>query len=105
LTLRSAIGPPDDQARDALWQNYLGDQDQQIDVARLVTATAGYTPADIAHVARAVAQATFERTVDSGARCHPTTDDYLRTLGNTRQTVTNQQSNEFAADIEEFART
>jgi transitional endoplasmic reticulum ATPase len=96
------IGPPDSEARDALWQNYVGEH--PIDTAPLVTAT-GYTPADIAHVARAVAQATFERTIDTGARCLPQTDDYLRTLQATRPTVTIEQSTDFASDIEEFARS
>ena len=99
------IGPPDDQARDALWQNYIGEQEQPISITPLVTATSGYTPADIAHVARAVAQATFERTIDTGSRSYPSTDDYLRTLKATRPTVTPSQTQEFEADIEEFART
>ncbi len=97
------IGPPDDQARDALWRRYIADQG--IDVAALVSATRGYTPADITHVARAVAQATFERSVDSGARCHARTDDYLRTVQITRPTLTPEQVSEFDTEITDYARS
>jgi transitional endoplasmic reticulum ATPase len=99
------IGPPDQEARAALWQNYIGAGAAGIDVDALIDATAGYTPADIAHVARAVAQATFERTLDSGTRTYPRTEDYLRVLDTTRPTVSAQQAADFAADIEQYART
>jgi GNAT superfamily N-acetyltransferase len=97
------IGPPDDDAREALWRRYLDQTD--IDVTALVAATAGYTPADVAHVARAVAQSTFERSIDSGHRCHATTDDYVQTIETTRRTVTPQQAEAFQADIQAYART
>lgn len=97
------IGPPDDEARDALWRRYI-DQ-SEIDVATLVSATAGYTPADVTHVARAVAQSTFERSIDSGTRCYATTQDYLRAVEVTRPTVTPDQTSDFEADIEAYART
>lgn len=96
------IGPPDNQARDALWRKYL--DSNSIDVHALVAETEGYTPADIGHVARAVAQSTFERTVDSGSRCFASTEDYIQTLQKTRRTVTPEQAEEFRADIDAFAR-
>jgi GNAT superfamily N-acetyltransferase len=96
------IGPPDDEARASLWRRFV--DDQEIDVASLVAETHGYTPADIAHVAHAVAQSTFERSVDSGKRCYATTSDYLQTLATTRPTVTVLQESEFAADIDAYAR-
>jgi transitional endoplasmic reticulum ATPase len=98
------IGPPDREARDALWQNYLGDASSDVDIAALVASTSGYTPADIAHVARAVAQATFEQTIDTGTRSVPATESYLRTLENTRPIVTTQQASAFEADIQKCAR-
>ena len=97
------IGPPDDQARDALWRRYIADPG--IDVAALVSATRGYTPADVTHVARAVAQATFERSVDGGVRCHASTDDYLRTVEATRPTLTPEQVSEFDTEITHYARS
>ena len=97
------IGPPDDQARDALWRRYVADPG--IDVAALVSATRGYTPADVTHVARAVAQATFERSVDGGVRCHASTADYLRTVEATRPTLTPEQVSEFDTEIAQYARS
>ena len=89
--------------RDALWRRYIADPG--IDVAALVSATRGYTPADVTHVARAVAQATFERSVDGGVRCHASTDDYLRTVEATRPTLTPEQVSEFDTEITHYARS
>ncbi|MET4428454.1 bifunctional GNAT family N-acetyltransferase/ATP-binding protein [Mycolicibacterium sp. 624] len=97
------IGPPDDQALDGLWRRYIADAD--IDIAALVSATGGYTPADVAHAARAVAQATFERSVDTGVRCQATTADYLHTVTMTRPTLTIEQVCDFDTEISAFART
>ncbi len=96
------IGPPDEQARDALWRRYIDDPD--IDVPALVSATAGYTPADVTHVARAVAQATFERSIDTGVRCRASTDDYLRTIDATRSTLSPEQVSDFETETTQFAR-
>ncbi|MBB5164490.1 ATP-binding protein [Mycobacterium sp. AZCC_0083] len=96
------IGPPDEQARDALWRRLITDSD--IDMPALIAATRGYTPADITHAARAVAQASFERTVDSGVRSHAGTQDYLRIIDATRPTLTADQVSQFDADIDTYAR-
>ena len=97
------IGPPDATARNALWGLYI--DTEGIDIAALVDATDGYTPADIAHVAQGVAQATFERTVDTGARCRASTDDYLCTIDATRPTLSAEQVRRFDEDIEGYARS
>lgn len=97
------IGPPDDAARTALWQRYV--DDPNVDIPALVAATNGYTPADVAHAAQGVAQATFERSVDTQIRCRATTEDYLRTAQTTRPTLTAQQVADFNDDIEGYARS
>ncbi|WP_343236370.1 hypothetical protein [Streptomyces sp. CS090A] len=43
-----------------------------------------------------VAQAVFERTLDTGTRAQPTTEDFLRTISRTRPTVTTEMALEFA---------
>ena len=96
------IGPPDTDARGDLWRRYV--TDPNIDIDSLVQATTHYTPADVAHVARAVAQAIFERSVDSGARCRSTTQDYLHAVRATRPTLTAAQVTEFSTDIDDYAR-
>ena len=96
------IGAPDAQARRALWQRYL--VQDGIDVDALVEATDGFTPADVEHTARTVAQRTFERTMDAGQRCHATTEDYQVAVADVRPTLTPQMVTEFAEDIEQYAR-
>ena len=96
------IGPPDDQARDALLGRLVSDTG--IDRLALIAATRGYTPADITHAARAVAQASFERTVESGVRSRVGTEDYLRIIESTRPTLTVDQVSQFDADIDSYAR-
>lgn len=98
------IGPPDDRARTALWESYLARAAAEADSRVLASASEGFTPADIAHVARTVSQAQFERTFDTGARARPTTEDYLRTIGETRPTVSAAMAMEFAQQTEKFAR-
>ena len=68
------------------------------------SASGGFTPADIAHAARTVSQAQFERTFYTGTRATPTTDDYLDTIRDTKPTVSAAMAQEFAQQTEEFAR-
>jgi AAA+ superfamily predicted ATPase/GNAT superfamily N-acetyltransferase len=102
------VGPPDGAARTALWQRFVGATERlDVDVAALVAATAGFTPADIEHAARVAAQAAFERDVvhgESDAVAGASTDDYLVAVSQIRPTVTQQMRAEFAEDIEHFAR-
>ncbi len=62
-------------------------------------------PADVAHAARMVAQATFECSVDSGVRCHASTQDYLDVIATVRPTLTPEMLQAFDEDIEHYART
>ncbi len=55
------IGPPDPSARAAMWRRHLDATGDQVDVAQLVTGTEGFTPADINHAARTMAQQLFDR--------------------------------------------
>ncbi|MFE2479147.1 hypothetical protein [Streptomyces sp. NPDC059389] len=98
------IGPPDDRARTALWESCLARASTEADSAALATASEGFTPADIAHVARTVSQVQFGRTLDTGARARSTTEDHLRTVGETRPTVSATTAQEFARQTEKFAR-
>lgn len=98
------IGPPDRTARAALWESYLARAGAEADNAALASASEGFTPADIAHVARTVSQAQFERTVDTGTRARPTTDDYLETIRATQPTVSSTMAQEFSDQSDRFAR-
>jgi transitional endoplasmic reticulum ATPase len=68
-------------------------------------ATVRLEAADIAHVARAVAQALFGRSLDTGVRAGPSTGDYLETFGRTRPMVTEEMAREFAGHTVRYGRT
>ncbi|MEP6598002.1 MAG: GNAT family N-acetyltransferase [Actinomycetota bacterium] len=97
------VGPPDLPARAALWQSYVAEDD--VDLAQLAAASDGFTPADVRHAARTVAQRTFERSVDTGERCHATTADYLASVRDLKPTLTAEMITAFREDTAAFART
>jgi len=99
------IGPPDDQARQAMWLRHLHAAGDDIPVVTLADASEGFTPADITHAARTVAQRTFECSVDSGQRCRATTADYLKAINDIRPTLTPEMVEAFTQDIDTTART
>ncbi|MGP8303977.1 ATP-binding protein [Streptomyces inhibens] len=99
------VGPPDTEARGALWKSYLARAGAEADTEALAEASEGFTPADIAQAARTVAQSVFERTLDSGNRARPATGDYLQTIRRTRPTVTTEMALEFLDQTSRFGRT
>jgi hypothetical protein len=117
------IGLPDGEARAAIWRRYIpAAAAEATDIAALVAASDGLTPADIEYAAR------LPRRRPSPARCAPArvrgrfrgrcrgraredagdaplaTADYLRALGATRATVSAEAVSDFLTDIDEYAR-
>lgn len=100
------IGPPDGDARRAMWERHLsGMGEHDVAVDDLVRASANFTPADIEHAARGVAQRMFESTVDRGHRRPATTEDVLAVVERTRPTLEADTVTDFDDDIARFART
>jgi transitional endoplasmic reticulum ATPase len=101
------IGLPDDVARAAIWSRYVPDSvEGEVDLARLVERTDGYSPADIEYAARSASQAALEQSVfGQGSLRGPSTDDYLAAIDRTRATVSATVAIEFREDIEALART
>ena len=100
------IGPPDAQAREAMWRRsaeQAGADD--VDVAALVGASDGFTPADIGFSAQQVAQSTFEATLAGGVRVRGTTQDYLAAIRQTRPTLAAGDVERFAQDITAYQRS
>lgn len=97
------IGPPDLAARTALWTGYV--TEQEVDVAAVAAASQGFTPADVRHAARTVAQRTFESSVDTGQRCRATTADYLAAAGALRPTLSAEMISAFEEDTRELSRS
>ncbi|GAC1445532.1 MAG: hypothetical protein NVS3B26_21130 [Mycobacteriales bacterium] len=98
------IGPPDDDARRAMWQRAVIDRSAQIDVEKLVHASAGLTPADIEHACQQAAAASFDRTVASGTRSPAQTGDYLAALADTRPTLDDASLALFEQDVQRYQR-
>ena len=98
------VGPPDQPARRAVWERYLGTANAGIDVDRLVTASELFTPADIEFAARKGAQAAFEREMRDGGGKPAVTEDYLVAIGEIRPTLTSGMLAEFERGKEQFAR-
>jgi transitional endoplasmic reticulum ATPase len=102
------IGLPDAEARTAMWTRFIPAAAlDRVDVAGLVTASAGFSPADIEFAARSASQRALEKAVyDGGAPAGgPVTADYLETIADTRATVSDAVAQDFLEDIEALART
>ncbi|WP_029088978.1 ATP-binding protein [Brevibacterium album] len=102
------IGLPDAAAREAIWQRYIPrESGAEVEVAALVNASDGLTPADIEHAARRAAQSALERAVEhgEGAQPGPSTADYLAALQTIRPTVSRDVVADFLEDIEVLGRT
>ncbi|WP_084074326.1 ATP-binding protein [Demequina sp. NBRC 110052] len=99
------IGLPDAEARAAIWSRFVPPAaEQALDLAAVVEASAGFTPADIEFAARRASQAALEAAVDGGGAAGPTTADYLEAVSVTRATVSDEVASQFAEDIETLAR-
>jgi transitional endoplasmic reticulum ATPase len=99
------VGPPDREARIAIWGRYAAEiSDQEVDLERLVDESDLFTPADIEFAARKAAQRAFEREhFESDAR-RATTEDFLAAIGETRPALSQQVIQGFNEDTERFAR-
>jgi len=93
------VGPPNNTARAAIWQRYLGPAAGSVDLDRLVEASELFTPADIEFAARQGAQTAFEREVRYRRGEPATTDDYLAAIADTRPTLTAEVVTAFTEDI------
>ncbi|NYI42691.1 SpoVK/Ycf46/Vps4 family AAA+-type ATPase [Demequina lutea] len=100
------IGLPDADARSSIWERFVpASSAGTVDLASLVAASEGFTPADIEFAARRASQSALEAAVASAdAAAGPTTADYLEAVGATRATVSAEVVAEFAEDIESLAR-
>ena len=99
------VGPPDSEARRAIWGRYveeITDVDFQLDA--LVAGSELFTPADIEFAARKAAQHAFEREHFQGATHRATEEDFLTSIRSTRPSLTQEILRGFEQDVESFAR-
>jgi GNAT superfamily N-acetyltransferase len=103
------VGPPDEDARLAMWTRLVARADRSdVDVNKLVAASNSLTPADMSLCAQTAAQRAFERdalAADSGGVRGATTTEYLDAISAMRPTVTSEAVVAFREDIELFSRT
>jgi transitional endoplasmic reticulum ATPase len=100
-----AVGPPDGEARAAIWRRYVHEiSDEDVDIAALVDATELFTPADIEFAARKAAQRAFEREHFERVGTRATTQDFLAAIAQTRPTLAQEMVEAFEEDRRRFAR-
>ena len=112
------IGLPDDEARRSIWSRYIPAQAlESVDLALLVSRTAGFSPADIEYASQKASQRALEQALDSATSTSvgeagaaeslpsgPATDDYLAAIASTRATVSQDVADAFLEDIERLGR-
>ena len=106
------IGLPDEAARGSIWSRYVpGSAQASLDLAAVVAASEGFSPADIEYAARRASQRAFEDAAGDeaddaspGTLRGPSTQDYLDAVRGTRATVSLEQAAQFHEDIDAIAR-
>ena len=99
------VGPPDDEARRAIWDRYLAAVPHaDLDMAAIVERSMLYTPADIEFASRRTAQLVFERVMFEHGEELTTTADVVRGIEQTRRTLTTEMVTQFEQDIKDYAR-
>jgi transitional endoplasmic reticulum ATPase len=99
------VGPPDAQARRAIWGRYVEEiTDEPVDLEALVEASELFTPADIEFAARKAAQRAFEREHFEQEDHRATTGEFLASIHGTRRTLSQETVDAFGDDVERFAR-
>jgi transitional endoplasmic reticulum ATPase len=99
------VGPPDDEARHAIWERYLAPMPHSgVDMPAIVAQSRLFTPADIEFAARRTAQLVFERVVLEHGEEVTTTADVLCGIDQTRRTLTPEMVRQFEQDIDSYAR-
>jgi transitional endoplasmic reticulum ATPase len=99
------VGPPDDQARRAIWDRYLAAMPHaDLDMAAIVEHSRLFTPADIEFAARRTAQLVSERVMFEHGEELTTTADVLRGITETRRTLSEEMATQFEQDIQDYAR-
>jgi transitional endoplasmic reticulum ATPase len=99
------VGPPDAEARRAIWGRYVGEiTDEPVDIDALVAASELSTPADMEFAARKAAHHAFEREYFEGSPRRATTVDFMGAIAGTRPTLTREIVDGFHDEVEPFAR-
>jgi transitional endoplasmic reticulum ATPase len=93
------VGPPDDQARLAMWQSAVARTiSEDVDLGALVNATRGFTPADLFLAAARAAFSGFARTAQRSSPIPIVTADLLQAIAATRPSLDEEALSRFGAE-------
>lgn len=99
------IGPPDEDARHALWTKILARLDtQDVKIKDLVKATEGFTPGDIELASQRAASIAFDRARKGVDPSHITSYDFVQSISKTNASITSQIAKQFAEESKRFGR-
>ena len=99
------IGPPDEDARHALWTKILARLDtQEVKIKDLVKATEGFTPGDIELASQRAASIAFDRARKGIEPSHITSYDFVQSISRTNASITSQIAKQFAEESKKFGR-
>ena len=100
------IGPPDQTALTALWQQAVAPMNKESDVdpAQLAAESHGFTPGDVDLAAQRAAAAAFSRSCADGSTALVTVEDLLTATRRTRASITSTMLEVFTDEVLRFER-
>jgi transitional endoplasmic reticulum ATPase len=99
------VGGLDDQGRRTIFEHYLWNTNRgDVDVDRIISMIALFTPADIEYLVQKVRQLAFEREYARGEDYRVTTETFLEMIPNVPPTLTNEIIEDFKQDCAHYTR-
>lgn len=99
------VGGLDDQGRRTIFEHYLRDTNRgDVDVDRIISMIALFTPADIEYLFLKVRQLAFEREYNKGEDYRVTTETFVEMIPNVPPTLTNEIIEDFKQDCANYTR-
>ena len=99
------VGGLDDQGRRTIFEHYLSNTNRgDIDVDKIISTIALFTPADIEYLFQKVRQVAFETEYDKGQDYRVKTDTFLEMIPKVPPTLTDEIIEEFQQDCAHYTR-
>jgi transitional endoplasmic reticulum ATPase len=99
------VGQLDEQTRRTIFEHYLADTNRgDVDVDRIVSSLALFTPADIEYLFHKVTQVAFEREYIKGEDSRVTTETFLEIIPKVSPTFSTEIIEEFEQDCAHYTR-
>ena len=99
------VGQLDEQTRRTIFEHYLADTNRgDVDMDRIVSLLACFTPADIEYLFHKVTQVAFEREYAKGEDSRVTTETFLEIIPKVSPTLSGEIIEEFEQDCAHYTR-